>query len=325
MNSVYKEYRTSKHFFSLKRARTNAGSLTHNTGVFDISLKIKPGDAVSILGPNGAGKSTIFKMLCGILAPSSGEVIVCGLSPIKKRKKLAKKIGVVMGHKTTLFWDIGTRHSLAFCRDLYNIPQKDFKHRLERIIDELKIASFLDIAPKRLSLGQRRLVEIACACIHEPKILMLDEPTLGLDFAVRKRIHKFLSDQRKSTGTTILLVSHNIQDVESITDEVIVIDRGKIVFEGSLESLKKLETKRKIRFRCTNYHELKYLDFTLNNGSLIRLAKDTKNDGDYFQGYVDVAYIDELLTLAWGTHDVRNLEVEAYPIENILEGIYSVS
>lgn len=208
------------------------------TAVDGVSFTIDRGEIVGYLGPNGAGKSTSIKMLVGILEPTSGEVRVKGEIPYRNRKENAKTIGVVFGQRSQLWWDIPVSETFELMKYMYNIPQVDFKRNMELFTDVLGIQEFMHVAVRQLSLGQRMRADLCAALLHNPSIVYLDEPTIGLDVVVKKKIREFLLEVNALRQTTILLTTHDMSDVEKLCSRVIVINNGKKMFDGDLDRLK---------------------------------------------------------------------------------------
>lgn len=205
------------------------------TAVDHVSFDIAPGELVGYLGPNGAGKSTTIKMLTGILHPSSGFVQVDGLDPVKQRKETAKRIGVVFGQKTQLWWDLPVGESFDLLRAIYQIPESDFKKRLDFFCDLLQLGDFLHQQTRKLSLGQRMRADLAAALLHKPPVLFLDEPTIGLDILTRDTVREFIQELNKTEQTTVLLTTHDIQDIEFLARRLILLDKGKVQYDGQIE------------------------------------------------------------------------------------------
>lgn len=216
--------------FRVKRATVHA--------VRDLSLHVAPGEFVGCLGPNGAGKSTTIKMLCGILTPTSGTVSVAGLDPTRRRTALARRIGVVFGQRTTLWWDLPLRDSFQLIRLLYKVDLKLFAARLDEMVETLGLAGFLNRPVRQLSLGQRMRGDLTAALLHGPELLVLDEPTIGLDVVSKASIRAFLAQVNAERGTTVLLTTHDLGDVERLCRRVILIDRGRLAFDGALTDLR---------------------------------------------------------------------------------------
>lgn len=202
-----------------------------------ISFRVPCGEMVGYIGPNGAGKSTTIKMLTGILTPSGGRLRVAGIDPSRERTKLAHRIGVVFGQRTTLWWDLPLRDSYRLMHRMYRIPDRRFRENLDRCVELLDLAELLDVPVRQLSLGQRMRGDIAAALLHDPEVLYLDEPTIGLDVISKAKVRGFLRDLNAERSTTVLLTTHDLTDIEQLCDRVMVIDHGRLVYDGALAGL----------------------------------------------------------------------------------------
>ena len=205
-----------------------------------VSFGIDAGEVVGFIGPNGAGKSTTIKMLTGILVPTSGRLHVDGLDPSRRRTELARRIGVVFGHRSGLWWDLPLRDSFALLARIYDVPRDRYRTNLATLVELLDLAPLLDVPVRQLSLGQRMRGDIAAALLHDPPILYLDEPTIGLDLISKARLRDFLRDLNAERGTTIMLTTHDLVDIEHICRTVMVIDAGRLVFDGDLTALQRV-------------------------------------------------------------------------------------
>ena len=205
--------------------------------VQDVDLTMDEGELVGYIGPNGAGKSTTIKMLSGILAPTAGTVRVCGIDPQKRRIQNALNIGAVFGQKTQLWWDLPVRETFELLRRMYNIPADRYKKNVDEFMDFLDMGPFADQAVRQLSLGQRMRAEIAASLLHDPKVLFLDEPTIGLDVNVKVAVRDFVRKINKERGVTILLTTHDLQDIEELARRIVVINHGQVGFDGSQAQL----------------------------------------------------------------------------------------
>lgn len=209
--------------------------LTH--AVKNISFQVEQGELVGFLGPNGAGKTTTLKMLSGILYPSGGEAKVLGYTPWERKRGYQKQFSIVMGQKNQLWWDLPAMDSFLLNKEIYEVPEAQFKHTLDELITLLDVADIVDVQVRKLSLGQRMKCELIAALLHNPKVLFLDEPTIGLDVVSQQAIRDFIKRYNEEWKTTILLTSHYMEDVEELCKRVIIIDVGQIMYDGPLQTL----------------------------------------------------------------------------------------
>ncbi|WP_405799019.1 ATP-binding cassette domain-containing protein [Streptomyces sp. NBC_01506] len=202
-----------------------------------ITFRVARGEMVGYIGPNGAGKSTTIKMLTGILTPSAGRLRVAGIDPSRERTKLARRIGVVFGQRTTLWWDLPLIDSYRLVHRMYRIPDKRYRENLERCVELLELSELLEVPVRQLSLGQRMRGDIAAALLHDPEVLYLDEPTIGLDVISKARVREFLRDLNAERRTTVVLTTHDLTDIEQLCERVMVIDHGRLMYDGALAGL----------------------------------------------------------------------------------------
>ena len=221
--------------------RVKSGWLRRRTrmvaAVDGIALTVERGEMVGYIGPNGAGKSTTLKMLTGVLYPSAGQVRVCGLEPVPQRTRLARRIGVVFGQRSQLWWDLPLRDSFALLRHVYAVPATEHAGRMAHCRRLLDLDAFLDVPVRQLSLGQRMRGELTAALLHGPEVLFLDEPTIGLDLVSKQAVRAFLAALGAAGDTTIVLTTHDLADIERLCRRLVVIDQGRIVHDGSLDEL----------------------------------------------------------------------------------------
>lgn len=240
VDSLRKDFKVLKHksglFGAVRNLFSAAGKIVN--AVDGVSFDIEAGEFVGYVGPNGAGKSTTLKMLTGILVPSGGDLEVCGLTPHRARTRLARRIGVVFGQRTQLWWDLPPREGYELLMRLFSVPRAEFPSRLGRLSELLELQGLLDVPVRKLSLGQKMRCELAAALLHQPDLLLLDEPTIGMDVAVKEQVRKLLR-RINEAGTTILLTSHDLDDIEQLCRRVMVIDKGKIIHDGTVEALKR--------------------------------------------------------------------------------------
>lgn len=209
----------------------------YKTAVDKVSFTVNEGELVGFLGPNGAGKTTTLKMLSGILYPSAGEARVLGHTPWKRQAQYQKQFALVMGQKNQLWWDLPPLESFLLNKEIYEVPEKQFRSTLDELVDLLDIKDILEVQVRKLSLGERMKAELVAALLHSPKVLFLDEPTIGLDVVSQLRIREFIKKYNRLKKTTILLTSHYMEDVEALCERVIVLNDGKVIYDGSLQEL----------------------------------------------------------------------------------------
>ncbi|MBM7776319.1 ABC-2 type transport system ATP-binding protein [Actinokineospora baliensis] len=207
------------------------------SAVDGVDLTVERGELLGYIGPNGAGKSTTLKMLTGVLAPSGGEVSVCGLEPVAKRTTLARRIGVVFGQRSQLWWDLPLEDSFSLLRHIYRVPEGDHAARLKQCSDLLGLDEFRHTPVRQLSLGQRMRGELTAALLHGPEVLFLDEPTIGLDVLSKQAVRSFLTDLDRRGDTTVVLTTHDLADIEKLCRRLVVIDHGRVVHDGTLDEL----------------------------------------------------------------------------------------
>lgn len=214
--------------------------------VDDLSFAIEPGEVVGFLGPNGAGKTTTLKLLCGLLYPDGGSVEALDHTPSRRDPAYLSQIALVMGQKNMLWWDIPTMETLLLHKEIYRIPQTVFRRTVDELAGMLEVAHLLGVQVRKLSLGERMKMELLAALVHRPAVLFLDEPTIGLDVVSQQRVRDFLRDLNRDYGTTILLTSHYMDDIEALCPRVLVIDRGRLHFDGALSALVAQATPHKL-------------------------------------------------------------------------------
>jgi viologen exporter family transport system ATP-binding protein len=283
--------------------------------VRDISFAIDAGERVAFIGPNGAGKSTTLKMLTGILQPTSGHAEVAGLTPWVARRQLAYRLGIVFGQRSQLWYHLAARDSFELLAKIYGVASNDFAQRLRRLASTFDIESLLDRPVAQLSLGQRIRCEIVGALLHEPQVLLLDEPTIGLDVTAKAALRDHLNTLAREHGTTVLLTSHDTGDIEKICDRVIVIDRGSVLLDQPLEKLKREHLQHRSIVLLTEEE----------TPSLAALGIAGVNDAPYrLRIDVDIRSlsIERVVSNALSRLKVRDLLIEHPPLEDIIKAIY---
>jgi len=314
----------SRTFKILKREKGIAGAFKNifapayeiKKAVDEISFSISDGEAVGFIGPNGAGKSTTVKMLSGILYPNSGEININGFVPFKDRKKFVKHIGVVFGQKSQLWRDLPIADTFDLLKHIYKIPETEYKRNIEFFNDILELHKFEKQSVRQLSLGQRMRADIVAAFLHNPDVVFLDEPTIGLDVVAKEKIREFIMAINKERGTTLLFTTHDMQDIEKTCKRIIIIDAGKIIYDGSIDDIRKKYGKERtlvVEFaeRCGN--------FSIEN---TRIIDDTENPNKKSFVFPVSRNVTELINEISSKHLINDLAIKEPEIEAIIREIY---
>ncbi|MGW4771633.1 ABC transporter ATP-binding protein [Nocardia sp. NPDC004278] len=283
-----------------------------------MTFRIERGSAVGYIGANGAGKSTTIKMLTGILVPTSGTVRTCGLDPVRQRRELAARIGVVFGQRSQLWWDLPLRESFSILAAIHRLESDVAQKRTYELVEQLEMAETLDTPVRQLSLGQRMRAEVAAALLHSPELVILDEPTIGLDVLSKQRLREFLRAERTERGTTLLLTTHDMGDIERLCDRVLVVDRGSLVYDGSLTGLAVRVGARRVLVvdlvePTRNLDDLPSTELLTSegNGMRQRLAFDA-----------EATTAAQVLAAVSDRAEVRDLSIEEPDIEDVVRRIY---
>jgi len=314
LEKTFKRYKDHKGYFGVLRNLFNR-EFEIIPAVDKISFDISRGELVGYIGPNGAGKSTTIKMLTGLLVPTSGDVVVDGFIPWKDRKKYVKGIGAVFGQRTTLWWDLPVQDSLELLKHIYEIPDKQYEQNINFFKEILDLSAILDVPVRTLSLGQRMRADLCAAFLHNPKIVFLDEPTIGLDVVAKQHIREFIRYINQERQTTILLTTHDLSDLHKLCERVMIIDLGKILYDGSLPKL--LESFGGRRILRVDFVEF-YPDPTL------RKAKIISRDGNsvlygFERGEISASSLINELSRDFR---IRDLSVQDQSIEDTIREIY---
>jgi ABC-2 type transport system ATP-binding protein len=280
-----------------------------------ISFDIEPGEVVGFLGPNGAGKTTTLKMLAGLLYPTSGEARVLGHIPSRREKDYLRRMTMVMGNRNQLQWDIPALDSFELYRAIYRLRREDYVAMRDELVELLDVGDLVRKPVRNLSLGERMKVEIVGSLLHRPQVLFLDEPTIGLDVTMQKRIRTFVAEYNERHGATVLLTSHYMADVEALCKRVIVIHHGKILFDGALTSL------------ANEFAAYKTIDVLLENGNaeLDGYGEVISRDGDRAVLRVPKAETSRVAARLLSEHEVLDLTIEEPPIEDVIEMVFAQS
>jgi ABC-2 type transport system ATP-binding protein len=322
VKDLYKEYRQRKGKEGLTGAVKDLFHREYKTvkAVDGISFSIEKGEIIGYIGPNGAGKSTTIKMLIGILVPSSGSIDVNGVIPFKHRELNAKRIGVVFGQRTQLWWDIPVSETLSLMRYIYEVPEKQYLENLKTFSDILGLDKFIHTPVRQLSLGQRMRADMACALLHNPDILYLDEPTIGLDVVVKERIREFILEVNKKRNTTVILATHDMSDIERLSSRVMVINSGKLVYDGNLDTLKR-------RYGSEEMIVAELLNKIEDTSELTRLGVD---EIKYQDNKITIKYdslkINSSTVLRWlvDKAETKDISIKVTPIEDVIRRMYAI-
>ncbi|MFC4777970.1 ATP-binding cassette domain-containing protein [Paenibacillus sp. GCM10023252] len=294
---------------------------TEVRAVKDISFQIPQGEICGYIGENGAGKSTTIKMLTGILVPTSGHLRVNGFLPYKEREKFVNGIGVVFGQRSQLWWDIGVIESFQLLRKVYRVSEADFKKRLDELVERLELQDLLNRPVRKLSLGQRMRCELVASLLHNPSILFLDEPTIGLDIVVKTEIREFLKQMNREHGTTILLTTHDLQDIEALCSRVIMLDDGRIIYDGGLDDLKTRWSKgREIQFQFgaqTPLETLRHLTQGLEG-----IEWSLENEVTAKMWLPHSVNVSDAMSRVVGATDIRDIKIFETNTDEIVREIY---
>ncbi len=312
-----------KVFRSVKRTPGAAGALRtlfsrayeEKVAVSDVNMDLEPGELVGYIGPNGAGKSTTIKMLTGILVPTSGTIEVAGIVPHERRRENARNIGVVFGQRSQLYWDLPLIESFELLRAIYSIPDDRYERNLKRFVEILEMDPFLRTPVRQLSLGQRMRGDFAAALLHDPKIVYLDEPTIGLDVIAKEAIREFIRHMNEERGTTVILTTHDLADVERLSRRIIIIDNGTIIYDGGIERIKEqYGTHRTLILTLTAPHpnpELDGAEIVSNDHGVVSYRFDRRR-----------VRADQLIRQATELYDLRDVTIEEPDLESIIRRIY---
>jgi ABC-2 type transport system ATP-binding protein len=285
------------------------------SAVDGVDLSVEEGELLGYIGPNGAGKSTTLKMLTGVLSPSAGEVSVCGLTPVPQRTQLARRIGVVFGQRSQLWWDLPLDDSFELLRHVYRVPAGDHAARLERCRSLLDLDEFSRTPVRQLSLGQRMRGELTAALLHGPKVLFLDEPTIGLDVLSKQAVRSFLAELDAAGDTTIVLTTHDLADIEKLCRRLVVIDHGRVVHDGTVEDLHAAYRSKR---RVVADLDAPWPGVPLPGASVERVEAD----GTRVTLTLDGATAGEVVARLAGAVPLRDLSVLEPEIEDVVARLY---
>ena len=322
VRELTKEFRTFRRREGVLGALQNLFVREYVTvhAVDRVSFTIEPGEMVGYIGANGAGKSTTIKMLTGILVPTGGVVVSYGYVPYRERRRYTRHLGVVFGQRTQLWWDIAVIESFKLLKEIYGVPEADYRRRLDKFAEILNVKEYLHTPVRKLSLGERMRCDLAASLLHNPPLLFLDEPTIGLDVVAKDHIREFLKEVNRTEGTTVLLTTHDLSDIEELCKRIIIIDKGRVLFDGQLAEMKG---------RLARYNQVKF--FLKDRGQVGRLGQ-IATDGISCERVDELTYLlrfdrnqhssAEVIREIVNQLEVRDIFIEEEPIEDIVKRIY---
>ena len=282
----------------------------------DISFKVEKGEIVGYIGPNGAGKSTTIKILSGILTPTSGKCKIGKMIPWENRKEYVKKIGVVFGQRSQLWWDIPAEDTFDLLKDIYDIEENKYQKIKEELVEKLNLKDIINVPVRQLSLGQRMRCEIAASLLHEPEILFLDEPTIGLDAISKQLVRDFIKRINKEKKTTIILTTHDMSDIDALAKRIILIGKGKVLYDGSLKKLKE------------NFANKKYITVKTKDNIKLKqkgiIKKEKNKEGYNFIIDAKILNISEFLNIISKKGNIEDIEIDNESLDNMIVNLYGV-
>ena len=322
VDDLVKEFRTFERREGLRGAVADLFRRAYHTlrAVDRISFEIRPGEMVGYIGPNGAGKSTTIKMLTGILVPTSGDVHTNGFIPWKDRARYTRTIGVVFGQRTQLWWDIAVVESFRLLKKIYEVSDADYTARMKHFDEILELGRYLHTPVRKLSLGQRMRCDVAAAMLHNPPLVFLDEPTIGLDIVAKENIRAFLREVNREYGVTMLLTTHDLSDIEELCARLMIIDHGRLLFDGGLNELKQQYWReRAIKLDVKDRDQAAVMDELELRGVSCQQVTDLTYRLSYSpDDWSTAALIREVLNRV----EVRDIAIEEQPIEEVVRRIY---
>lgn len=326
VENLSKEFKSNKKYPGFRGAIKSFFSKEYiiKKAVDNISFEIEEGEIVGYIGANGAGKSTTIKMMTGILTPTTGTVSVNGIIPYENREKNAMDIGVVFGQRTQLWWDLPLSETFSLLKEIYEVSESDFKERMDFLNEVLELKEFLLSPVRTLSLGQRMRADLAAALIHNPKIIYLDEPTIGLDIIVKENVRQAIKTINEKYNTTIILTTHDLSDIEELCKRIIIIDAGKKLYDGSLEDIKnkygymttvEFQTKHIVKKENINLNNI----FNLNEEHLKIKCEENKLIVTFNKNKISSS---DIMFHVMKEHRVLDFVVKETEIEDIIKKIY---
>ncbi len=316
VNHITKTFKVAKKKSGLKAAFKSFFKRDYKIveAVKDISFSIEKGEIIGYIGPNGAGKSTTIKILSGILTPTSGKCKIGKMVPWQDRKEYVKKIGVVFGQRSQLWWDIPAEDTFDLLKDIYDIEEERYQQVKRELVEKLNLQDIINVPVRQLSLGQRMRCEIAASLLHEPEILFLDEPTIGLDAISKQLVRDFIKQINKEKQTTIILTTHDMTDIDALAKRIILIGKGQVLYDGSLQKLK------------NNYTSKKYIQVKTKGKLDVRhkgiLSKEKDKDGYNFIIDSKQLNISDFLNIVSKKVEIEDIEIDNENLDNMIVNLY---
>lgn len=280
----------------------------------DLSFDVNDGEMVGYIGPNGAGKSSTIKVMSGILTPDAGECVIDGLTPWRDRMRHARNIGVVFGQRSQLWWEVPVIDSFELLRDIYDVDRARFKRSMDDLVERLDLSNIIGTPTRQLSLGQRMRCEIAASLLHEPRILFLDEPTIGLDAVSKIAVREFIREINRERGVTVILTTHDMSDIEALTERIMLVGHGKVLLDGSLSELK------------SHYSSVRALTVEFSSGELpecegLRLRERLRSRA-VFDVDTAIMSISDAIAMLSRTLEVNDISVAGVPVDDMVLRLY---
>lgn len=280
----------------------------------DVSFKIGDGEMVGYIGPNGAGKSSTIKIMSGIMSPDGGECVINGRVPWKQRKEHVREIGVVFGQRSQLWWDVPVIDSFELLKDVYKVPDAQYKKNYGELVELLDIGEIVRTPVRQLSLGQRMRCEIAASLLHSPKILFLDEPTIGLDAVSKIAVREFIKTINRENKTTVILTTHDMQDIEALTERIILIGKGRILLDGSLDELKSRNSGKKTL-------TISYVGEKIPSSDKLTVVKDMGGHAEIVIDSSEISVSDAIAAVS-GAVEIKDISVEGTTVDELVVSLY---
>lgn len=315
LTKIYKQQQRPSGFVAALKSLFTS-DIVYKKAVDDVSFEVAEGEIVGLLGPNGAGKTTVLKILSGILRPTDGEVEVAGHSPYLREDAFKKKISLIVGQKNQMMWDLPAMDTLLWLKEIYDIEKPQFEDTVQKLSRLFQAEDLLNLQVRRMSLGQRMKMELIASMLHNPSVVFLDEPTIGLDIVTQNSLREFIKEYNKQTNATIILTSHNLADIESLCKKVILINQGKITHNNSLNKLVESYCDYKLI-------KLQGLDEPIEDSRLIPGLEITSRSDDTIWLKVKQDLCQESIKYLWSNFTFRDICIEDVSINEIIEKAFS--